>query len=133
MFSTFNTLSFRSSRLKIGVISLMIGWGAMESELLGQSASEGVGIAGTDVNTATEMLDLNSVELRVQLQNGLRVFLPEQQEFLDRVLLAVDNGQIPRAMVNMVYVWSQRRNKKVPFPYFEFAMRTLAERRGVTL
>ncbi|MCY2974165.1 MAG: hypothetical protein NTW52_05800 [Planctomycetota bacterium] len=114
-------------------MSLMIGLGTMESDLLGQSVSEGVGIAGTDVNTATEMLDLNSVELRVQLQNGLRVFLPEQQEFLDRVLLAVDNGQLPRAMVNMVYVWSQRRNKKVPFPYFEFAMRTLAERRGVTL
>jgi hypothetical protein len=133
MFPAFNTQTFRSSRLKIGAMSLMIGLGTMESDLLGQSVSEGVGIAGTDVNTATEMLDLNSVELRVQLQNGLRVFLPEQQEFLDRVLLAVDNGQIPRAMVNMVYVWSQRRNKKVPFPYFEFAMRTLAERRGVTL
>jgi len=133
MFPAFNPISFRSSRLKVGVMSLMISLGALKSGVLGQSASEGVGIAGTDVNTATDMLDLNSVELRVQLQNGLRVFLPEQQEFLDRVLLAVDSGQIPRAMVNMVYVWSQRRNKKVPFPYFEFAMRTLAERRGVTL
>jgi hypothetical protein len=115
------------------MLSLMIGTTALLSGLRGQSTSDGSGIAGTDVNTATDMLDLNAVELRIQLQNGLRVFLPEQQEFLDRVLLAVDNGQIPRAMVNMVYVWSQRRNKKVPFPYFEFAMRTLAERRGVTL
>jgi len=133
MFPAFNPISFRSSRLKVGAMSLMISLGALKSGLLGQSATEGVGIAGTDVNTATDVLDLNSVELRVQLQNGLRVFLPEQQEFLDRVLVAVDSGQIPRAMVNMVYVWSQRRNKKVPFPYFEFAMRTLAERRGVTL
>jgi hypothetical protein len=91
------------------------------------------GLEGFDANVAEQMLDLNTVELRIQLQNGLRVFLPEQQEFLDQVLVAVDNGQLPRSMVNMVYVWSLRRNRKIPFPYFEVAMRALAERRGVTL
>ena len=90
-------------------------------------------VQGIDANIAEQMLDFNTVELRVQLQSGLRVFLPEQQEFLDTVLAAVDNGQLPRAMVNMVYVWSLRRNRKIPFPYFEIAMRALAERRGVTL
>ena len=89
------------------------------------------GLPGFDANLAEQMLDLNTVELRIQLQNGLRVFLPEQQDFLDQVLAAVDNGQLPRAMVNMVYVWSLRRNRKIPFPYFEIAMRALAERRGV--
>jgi hypothetical protein len=96
-------------------------------------SAEGAGLLGTDANIAQQMLDLNTVELRVQLQNGLRVFLPEQQAFLDQVLIEVDNGRISRSMVNMVYVWSQRRNRKVPFPYFEYAMRVLAERRGVTL
>ncbi len=91
------------------------------------------GDVGFDANVAEQMLDLNTVELRIQLQNGLRLFLPEQQDFLDLVLVAVDNGQLPRAMVNMVYVWSLRRNRKFPFPYFEVAMRALAERRGVTL
>ncbi len=113
----------------------MLGW-TVAAGLVGASvpvAQSQQGLEGFDSNTAEQMLDLNTVELRLQLQNGLRVFLPEQQDFLDQVLAAVDNGQLPRAMVNMVYVWSLRRNRKIPFPYFEVAMRALAERRGVTL
>ena len=113
----------------------LLGWsiatgflGAYSPALLAQQNLEGF-----DANMAEQMLDLNTVELRIQLQNGLRVFLPEQQAFLDSVLAAVDSGQLPRAMVNLVYVWSLRRNRKIPFPYFEILMRALAERRGVTL
>jgi hypothetical protein len=113
----------------------MLGW-TVAAGLVGSALPIGraeEGLQGFDANVAEQMLDLNTVELRIQLQNGLRLFLPEQQDFLDQVLAAVDNGQLPRAMVNMVYVWSLRRNRKFPFPYFEVAMRALAERRGVTL
>ncbi len=113
----------------------MLGW-TVAAGLAGASipiVHAEQGLEGFDANVAEQMLDLNTVELRIQLQNGLRVFLPEQQDFLDLVLVAVDNGQLPRAMVNMVYVWSLRRNRKIPFPYFEVAMRALAERRGVLL
>jgi len=113
----------------------MLGW-TVAAGLVGAAVpivNAEQGLEGFDSNVAEQMLDLNTVELRIQLQNGLRVFLPEQQDFLDQVLVAVDNGQLPRAMVNMVYVWSLRRNRKIPFPYFEVAMRALAERRGVTL
>jgi len=109
---------------------------AIAAGLVGTNGSVALsqqGLEGFDSNLAEQMLDMNTVELRIQLQNGLRVFLPEQQAFLERVLVAVDSGQLPRAMVNMVYVWSLRRNRKVPFPYFEIAMRALSERRGVAL
>jgi hypothetical protein len=100
---------------------------ALAPSVLGQN------FEGFDTNLAEQMLDLNTVELRIQLQNGLRVFLPEQVAFLNAALAAVDSGRIPRSMINMVYVWAIRRNPKVPFPYFEVALRTLADRRGVTL
>ena len=133
MFQSFFRSWSKLGSTRCAAIALAIGLGNSAGVASAQSSSEGSGVLGTDVNMATDMLDLNAVELRIQLQSGLRVFLPEQQEFLDRVLVAVDNGQIPRAMVNMVYIWSQRRNRKVPFPYFEFAMKALAERRGVSL
>lgn len=116
----------RRAMLGISVVAGLIG--TCEPILYAEQ-----GLEGFDANLAEQMLDLNTVELRIQLQNGLRVFLPEQQDFLDTVLAAVDSGQLPRAMVNMVYVWSLRRNRKIPFPYFEIAMRALAERRGVKL
>ena len=77
-------------------------------------------------------MSFNQVELRDQLYFGLRTFLPQQQEFLDNVIAKVDSGEISRAMVNVVFVWSRKRNPKIPFPYFEAVMRLLAEKRGVT-
>jgi hypothetical protein len=110
----------------LGLSGLMV---SVDSTILdAQSNSEGF-----DTNLAEQMLDLNTVELRSQLRNGLRVFQPEQQAFLETVLVAVDTGTLPRSMVNMVYIWAIRRNPKVPFPYFQIAMRSLAERRGVSL
>ncbi len=117
---------FRRSSFALGLSWMLMSLGSQTSDA--QSGAEGL-----DSNLAEQMLDLNSVELKHQLQNGLRVFLPEQQAFLNTVLAAVDSGTLPRAMVNMVYIWAIRRNPKVPFPYFEIAMRSLAERRGVSL
>ena len=84
-------------------------------------------------NEAERMLDVNRVELSIQLKKGLRVFLPEQEQFVDKVLLEVQNGRLSRSMVNIIYIWAIRRNPKVPFPYFEFVMRELAKQRGVNL
>ncbi|MDZ4848925.1 MAG: hypothetical protein SGI77_06500 [Pirellulaceae bacterium] len=120
---------FSLSRRTVLRWSLIVGLLGTQS----QTAVAQQGLEGFDANIAEQMLDLNSVELRIQLQSGLRIFLPEQQEFLDKLLASVDRGELPRAMVNLVYVWALRRNKKIPFPYFEIAMRTLAERRGVDL
>jgi hypothetical protein len=87
---------------------------------------------GFNPNEAESMMSSNVVELKDQLYFGLRTFRPDQQAFLDQVVAKVDNGEISRAMVNVIYVWARKRNPKVPFPYFEIAMRLLAEKRGVT-
>ncbi len=123
------TMKRYCSRKSLVIVGL--GLASLLSTLDRASAQQG--FEGFDSNLAEQMLDLNAVELRVQIRNGLRVFLPEQQAFLDSVLTAVDQGRLPRSMVNLVYVWALRRNPKVPFPYFEIAMKALAERRGVSL
>ncbi|MCA9127343.1 MAG: hypothetical protein KDB22_09660 [Planctomycetales bacterium] len=83
-------------------------------------------------NNSAEQLDsLHVVDLEDQLKNGLRVVTPQQLQFVKTVVLYVDKKRIPRAMVNLVYRWSLEKHESVPFPYFEFAMRALAKRRGV--
>jgi hypothetical protein len=107
------------------------------SSLLGAlatfSSGSALGQESFDLNEAERMMSFNTVELRDQLYFGLRTFLPEQQAFIDDLVQRVDNGEIPRAMVNVVFVWARKRRPKIPFPYFEVAMRLLAERRGVIL
>jgi len=87
---------------------------------------------GIDINQAEQMFSYNTVELRDQLQYGLRAAFPEQKAFVDEVVAKVDSGELSRAMVNVVFVWSRKRNPRIPFPYFEAVMRLLAEKRGVT-
>lgn len=74
-----------------------------------------------------------TVPLEDQLRNGLRVSRPEQAVFVRLVVRAVDDGRLPQGMVNLVYTWALEKNSRIPFPYFQFAMRELASRRGVTL
>ncbi|HUP79336.1 MAG TPA: hypothetical protein VM260_12365 [Pirellula sp.] len=88
---------------------------------------------GFDFNEAERMMSFNTVELKDQLYFGLRTFLPEQQAFVDEVVARVDAGELPRSMVNVVFVWSRKRNPKIPYPYFEIVLRLLAEKRGVIL
>ncbi len=88
---------------------------------------------GLDFNEAERMMSFNTVELKDQLYFGLRIFLPEQQAFVNDIVARVEAGELPRSMVNVVFVWSRKRRPKIPFPYFEIAMRLLAEKRGVIL
>jgi lauroyl/myristoyl acyltransferase len=82
-------------------------------------------------NEAEQMLSFNTVELKDQLMFGLRVAFPDQEAFVDQVIQKVDRGELSRAMVNVIYVWSKKRKPKIPFPYFEYVMRLLADQRGV--
>jgi hypothetical protein len=88
---------------------------------------------GFEINEAERMMSFNTIELKDQLYFGLRTFLPEQQAFLDVVIAKVESRELSRAMVNVVFVWSKKRNPKIPFPYFQTALTLLAEKRGVTL
>lgn len=92
-----------------------------------------VGQDGTGYNPTNSIDSTHLSNLEDQLRFGLRCTQPAQIEYIRVIVSAVETGQIPRAMVNLVYRWALQRNPKVPLPYFQFAMRELARRRGVTL
>jgi len=73
------------------------------------------------------------VRLEDQLKNGLRASRPTQVAFIKQVIIRVEKEQLPREMVNLVFKWAREKNERIPFPYFQFAMRELAKRRGVYL
>lgn len=74
-----------------------------------------------------------AASLTDQLTKGLRAVGPEQQQFVQAVVAAVDQGRLPQGLVNLVYKWSLERNPSVPFPYFQYALTELSRRRGVNL
>lgn len=92
-------------------------------------SQEGNSINSAELNRSNR----NAVPLIDQLTNGLRVTRAVDVQFLQIVVQKVDDGQLPQAMVNLVYRWAIQRNPRVPFPYFQLAMRELSRRRGVKL
>lgn len=68
-----------------------------------------------------------------QLVNRLRAITEEQQAFLRYVVRQVDEGRLERGLVLAIERYALRRNRLLPFNYFERAMRFEASRRGVDL
>lgn len=71
--------------------------------------------------------------LQDQLVNRLRATTPERRAFIGEVLKKVDEGKLDRKLVLAVQRYAVRKNPQFPFPYFERAIRFLAEKRGVSL
>jgi hypothetical protein len=71
------------------------------------------------------------LSLEDQLKTGLKVRRPEDADFVSEVARRVQNGSLPRKLVDSTYTWAVRRRQKYPFPAFEQALRLQAERLGV--
>jgi hypothetical protein len=71
------------------------------------------------------------LSLEDQLKTGLKVRRPEDAEFVTEVARRVQDGSLPRKLVDSTYTWAVRRRQKYPFPAFEQALRLQAERLGV--
>ena len=111
-----------------------IGCLTLLASLAWPSSRSALGQEGNSFNSAERLRgSRNVVPLIDQLANGLRASRPGDIEFLNVVVQRVDEGKLPQGMVNLVYRWAIERNPRVPFPYFQLAMRELSRRRGVTL
>ncbi|MCC6510779.1 MAG: hypothetical protein IT423_16865 [Pirellulaceae bacterium] len=89
-------------------------------------------VADFDANQA-EVAPGEIVNLEDQLLNGLRVVNSQQRAYVQQIVALVNQGKLPRAMVNVVYTYALKRNPRVPLPYFQYALHALAERRGVAV
>jgi hypothetical protein len=119
-------MSFRRNWIKV-TMALLAGAGATQ---IIPSAS---GQQNSGNNFANSIDDIHLSRLEDQLRFGLRATQQSQFDYISTVVASVESGQTPRAMVNIVYRWAVKRNPIVPLPYFQFAMRELSRRRGVTL
>ena len=72
-------------------------------------------------------------DLEQQLTSGLKIRLEEEQKFVDAVIVLVEQKRLPVSLVKSAFHWSRRKNPKVPYPYFERAMRLTAEKIGVAI
>jgi hypothetical protein len=73
-----------------------------------------------------------STTLKKTLEAGLRARRPQEFAFLAMVAAKVDEGTLPRSLVESTFFWA-RRQGRYPFVYFEAGLRVRAKRIGVVL
>jgi len=73
------------------------------------------------------------ISLEDQLNTGLKTRRPEETEFVEGVARLVNEGKLPRKLVDSTFIWAVRRRQTYPFPAFERALRLQADRLGVDL
>lgn len=80
------------------------------------------------------------VTLRDQLRAGLKARTRADIQFVDNVVLAVDQGRLPRRLVDSTFLWARQRSKTRPgahklrpMVYFQPALTIQASRLGVRL
>ncbi len=71
--------------------------------------------------------------LRQTLTKGLKAVRPDQQEFIDHVVDLVESHKLPVSLVYAAVDWSRKRRSDYPFPYFVYALKTLAGRHNIVV
>jgi len=80
------------------------------------------------------------VSLQQQLTAGLKVITNADKAFINRVVLAVEQGRLPRKLVDSTFLWSRYRAARKsytrrlrPIVYFQPALTLQAKRIGILL
>jgi hypothetical protein len=105
-------------RTMLSFLTSLFWFGASDATVNAQS-SPGLGKAA-------------ATTLKKTLESGLRARRPQEFAFLALVASKVEDGTLPRSLVESTFFWA-RRQGRYPFVYFEAGLRTRAKRIGVLL
>jgi hypothetical protein len=84
------------------------------------------------IATAADTGTSTTPKLKDTLEKGLKARLPSEFAFIDEVISKVDDGTLPRSMVESTFLWARRRQIHA-FEYFEQGLKVRAAQIGVSL
>ncbi|HKD36729.1 MAG TPA: hypothetical protein VKB78_08005 [Pirellulales bacterium] len=84
------------------------------------------------IASATDTGTSGTPKLKDTLEKGLKARLPSEFAFIDEVISKVDDGTLPRSMVESTFLWARRRQIHA-FEYFEQGLKVRAAQIGVSL
>jgi hypothetical protein len=70
-------------------------------------------------------------DLKVMLEKGLRARRKAEFQFIEHVITLVDNGSVPRSLVESTFLWARKEaaaKHSYPFVYFERGLKARAKK-----
>ena len=75
----------------------------------------------------------SSLNLKTQLEKGLKCRLPADFTYVANVVAMVECGTLPRSMVDSTFGWARHKPSDRRVQYFKFALRSRAAKLGVSI
>ena len=92
-----------------------------------------ISLAGSVVGSAAPANAPGGPDLKVTLEKGLKARRPVEFQFVAQVVAKVEDGTLPRSLVNSTFLWARNNKQPYPFPYFQQALKVRAKKVGVAL
>lgn len=74
-----------------------------------------------------------SFDLKKQLETGLKARRPQDFTYINSIVAKVENGTLPQSLVTEAFIYSRKQGSRYPIVYFQFTLKKLADKAGVTL
>ncbi len=127
-------MAARTNVARWTLAAALLGAGALSAGLQAQQPSKPVGPSDSRGRQGRQ------ISLKDQLRVGLKAVTKEDLAFIDLVVARVNQGALPRRVVDSTFLWARRRvvtrDKryfKRPMVYFQPALVQRARAIGVTL
>ncbi len=75
---------------------------------------------------------VTGLDLKTQLQKGLRARRPVEFEYINEIIALVEKGELPKPLVTTTFVWARKQPTR-QLQYFQFALQTRAKGLDVKL
>jgi hypothetical protein len=82
--------------------------------------------------TAVAAGGVTGLDLKTQLQKGLRARRPVEFEYINEIIALVESGELPKPLVTTTFVWARKQPAR-QLQYFQFALQTRAKGLNVKL
>jgi len=73
----------------------------------------------------------SSFDLQKQLETGLKARRPVDFAYIRTIVTKVENGTLPRPLVDQAYLYARSQGSKYPLVQFQFSLVELKKRAGV--
>ena len=84
-----------------------------------------------DSGSGRPVAERRSAQLADRLKAELRVRLPEDEAYCERVAALVDEGRLPERLVTATLAWAVAKGRKYPFALFRRALEAKAAKLGL--
>jgi hypothetical protein len=76
---------------------------------------------------------VSGLDLKTQLEKGLKARRPVEFQYIDQIIQLVEDGSLPVSLVQTTYGWARKQTSARQLQYFQFALQARVRSQGLNV